>query len=103
MIAQKYGIDYHNTLAQIIANNTDVPLSDMNDDVFLVRDADLPAGATCSVSYHVDSTWTGMQQVSVNITNLSPTATNGWRLQWWFPGGQRITQLWNGRSSQSGA
>jgi peroxidase len=103
MILQKYGIDYHNTLAQIIARNTDVPLSDMNDNVFLVKDDDLPAGATCAVSYHVDSTWTGQQQVSLKITNLSPDATDGWRLQWLFPGGQTFRQLWNGNASQSGA
>jgi peroxidase len=102
-IKERYGLDFHRSLAQIIASNTDVALSDMNDNVFLVKDEDLPAGATCRVSYHVDSTWDGMQQVSVNITNLSPTATNGWTLQWWFPGGQRVTQLWNGQSSQNGA
>jgi len=78
LIKQNYGIDFHNMLAQIIANNTDVPLSAMNDNVFLVKDADLSAGATCSVSYHIDSTWTGEQQVSLKITNLSSTPTNGW-------------------------
>jgi len=51
----------------------------------------------------VDDTWTNQQQVSLNITNLSPNATNGWKLQWWFPGGQSVTQLWNGTPSQSGA
>ena len=103
LIMQNYGVDFHGTLAQIIARNTDVPLSDMNDNVFLVKDDDLPAGATCRVTYHVDDTWTNQQQVSLNITNLSPNATNGWKLQWWFPGGQSVTQLWNGTPSQSGA
>ncbi len=102
-IQATYGIDFHRTLAQIVASNTDVPLADLNDNVFLVKDEDLPPGVTCSVSYHVDSTWTGQQQVSLKITNLSPDPTNGWRLQWWFPGGQTFRQLWNGQASQSGA
>jgi hypothetical protein len=33
-----YGIDYRHTLAEVIAANTDVPLGDLNDNVFLVAE-----------------------------------------------------------------
>src|SRR3989440_8353352 len=56
LIKQQYGIDFHHTLADVIAANTDVPQADMNDNVFLTKDDDLPA-ATCSVAYHLDSAW----------------------------------------------
>jgi len=104
MIKQQYGIDFRQNLGDTIAANTDIPRADMNDNVFLVKDEQIPAGTTCSVTYHVDSTWDHAQQVSVKITNLSPTPINGWTLTWWFPTGQTITQLWNGAPpSQSGA
>jgi hypothetical protein len=102
LIKQQYGIDYHRTLGQIIAANSDIPLADLNDNVFLVRDADLPAAA-CQVTYHFDSDWTGEFQVSLRITNLGPSALNGWTLRWNFGNGQSVKQLWNGTVSQSGA
>jgi cellulase/cellobiase CelA1 len=70
--------------------------------VFLVADDDLPA-AQCSVSYHLDSAWTGAFQVSLKITNLSPNPiTNGWALRFQFANGQDFQQLWNGTVSQNG-
>src|SRR5256885_605118 len=102
LIKSQYGIDFHHSLADIIAANTDIPKSDMNDNVFLVADGNLPAAA-CSVSYHVDSTWSGAFQVSLKITNLSSTPiTNGWTLRYQFATGQDFQQLWNGTVSQSG-
>jgi hypothetical protein len=100
-IKSTYGIDFHRTLAQVIASNTDVPASDINPDVFLVADDDLPA-ATCSVSYAVTTTWTGNFQVNMKVTNLATTAINGWTLRWQFADGQSVSQLWNGSVSQSG-
>jgi hypothetical protein len=38
-----YGIDYRNTLAEVIAANTDVPLGDLNDNVFLAPVEEEPA------------------------------------------------------------
>jgi hypothetical protein len=101
LIQQRYGIDYHHTLAQIIAANTDIPLDQMNDNVFLVADDDLPA-PTCRVAYHVDSSWSDFYQVSLTITNLSPQPVNGWRLRWSFATGQALALLWNGNGSQNG-
>ena len=101
LIQQQYGLDFHHSLADIIAANTDIPKTDLNDNVFLVPDDDIPA-ATCSVSYHIDSAWTGEYQVSLNIKNLTSTTIHGWTVAWQFPGGQTFKQLWNGTVSQNG-
>jgi hypothetical protein len=101
LIQQQYGLDFHHSLADIIAANTDIPKTDLNDNVFLVADDDIPA-ATCSVSYHIDSAWTGEYQVSLNIKNLTSTTIHGWTVAWQFPGGQTFKQLWNGTVSQNG-
>ena len=92
LIQAQYGLDFHHSLADIIAANTDIAKSDLNDNVFLVADDDIPA-ATCSVTYHVDSTWTGEYQVSFNIKNLTSTTVHGWTVGFQFPGGQNIKQL----------
>jgi hypothetical protein len=39
-IHQLFGIDYRRTLAQVIADNTDIPLEDLNDNVFRVAEED---------------------------------------------------------------
>lgn len=101
-LASQYGLDYHHTLAQVIAANTDIPVADMNDNVFLVGDDDLPAAA-CTVVYHVDSSWTDHFQVSLTIKNNSTRTVNGWNVRFWFAGGQTVDQLWNGSVAQSGS
>ena len=101
MIKSSYGIDFRHTLAQVIAANTDIPAGDLNDNVFLVPDDDVPA-ATCSVAYHVDSSWTGEYQVSLTIKNLTNAPVNGWTVGWQFPAGQSIRQAWNSVASQRG-
>ncbi len=101
LIKSTYGIDYHRTLAQLIAADTDIPTADLNDNVFLVADDDIPA-ATCSVTYHVDSSWTGEYQVSLAIKNLTNSRINGWTVGWQFPTGQTIRQAWNSVASQRG-
>ena len=100
-IKQQYGIDYRRTLGQIIAANTDIPAAELNDNVFLVSDAELPP-TTCKIDYTVATSWPGNFQVALNITNLSTTPTQNWTLRWRFPTGQTVTQLWNGVASQSG-
>jgi hypothetical protein len=101
LIKSNYGIDYHRSLAQLIAANTDIPAADLNDNVFLVKDDDIPA-ATCSVTYHIDSTWSGEYQVSLAIKNLTNSRINGWTVGWQFPGGQTIRTAWNSVVSQRG-
>jgi hypothetical protein len=62
-----------------------------------------PGSGVCSVHYAVTNQWTGGFGATISITNTSSTAINGWRLQFSFPNGQAITQLWNGSYTQSGS
>ena len=57
----------------------------------------------CTVSYNVKDSWGSGGVVDITIKNNSKTAVNGWTLKWTFPGNQKITNLWNGSLSQSGA
>ncbi|GGW09728.1 xyloglucanase [Streptomyces capoamus] len=60
-----------------------------------------PSGA-CTVTYKIINQWSDGFQADVRLTNTGPAAWNGWSLGWSFPGGQRITQLWNAGYTQSG-
>jgi hypothetical protein len=64
-----------------------------------------PSGGNgaCSVHYAVTNQWAGGFGATITITNTSTTAINGWRLQFSFPNGQTIAQLWNGSYTQSGS
>jgi len=37
------------------------------------------------------------------VTNLQPSALNGWNVKFNFPGDQTISNLWNGTLSQTGS
>ncbi|MFE9448509.1 cellulose binding domain-containing protein [Streptomyces sp. NPDC006739] len=60
-------------------------------------------GATpaCTVEYSVTSQWDTGFQASVQITN-NMAALSGWSLGFDFAGGQKVTQGWNAKWSQSG-
>ncbi|WCH96399.1 cellulase family glycosylhydrolase [Streptomyces moderatus] len=59
--------------------------------------------ATCGVSYRVTNEWPGGFQVEIVIRNTGSSAINGWTLRWTFPDGQRVSNLWGGTPTQSGA
>ncbi|MGP2437288.1 cellulose binding domain-containing protein [Streptomyces sp. JW3] len=61
-----------------------------------------PTGA-CSVTYTITNQWSGGFQADVKLTNTGPAAWNGWALTWSFPGGQKVSQMWNAEHSASGA
>jgi len=100
-ILSQYGIDFHTTLSQLIARDTDVPASELHPNAFVVADDDLPP-ATCSVAYSIVTSWPGQFQVNIKITNLSSRALNGWTLRYQFSNGQTFVMTWNGNFSQSG-
>jgi hypothetical protein len=56
---------------------------------------------TCTARYHLVNEWDGGFQAEVVLT--SRTALDGWTVGWRFPDGQRLTQMWNGTFTQSGA
>ncbi|MCT9006614.1 cellulose binding domain-containing protein [Streptomyces sp. NPDC054766] len=61
-----------------------------------------PTGA-CTVTYKITNQWSGGFQADVSLANTGSAAWTGWTLGWIFPDGQKITQLWNADSTQSGA
>ncbi|MEU0880914.1 cellulose binding domain-containing protein [Lentzea sp. NPDC005914] len=57
----------------------------------------------CSVEYRVTNTWPGGFRTDVTIRNTGTTDVTGWTLQWKFPNGQTVSEMWNATSKQSGA
>ena len=100
-IRDQYGIDFHRSLAQLIASNTDIPLTDLSSNVFLVEDDELPP-TTCTVAYTQNTSWPGGFQIQVTITNTGTSTINGWRVNWAYANGQQITGAWNSTTTQSG-
>jgi beta-glucosidase len=61
-----------------------------------------PQPSSCRVTYTTND-WSNGFTASVSVTNTATTAMNPWRLQWSFTAGQRVTQSWSARVTQSGA
>ncbi|MFI1172884.1 glycoside hydrolase family 9 protein [Streptomyces melanogenes] len=61
-----------------------------------------PTGA-CTVTYRSDNVWSTGFTATVTVKNTSPTAVDGWQLNWTYPGDQRITSAWNATVTQNGA
>jgi len=59
-------------------------------------------GSGCAATYAITNTWTGGFQADVTVTNNTPAVVNGWTVRWTLPGGQTISQLWNGTLSVDG-
>ena len=58
--------------------------------------------SSCRVAYATNDWNTGFTG-TVTVTNTGTTTLNPWTLQWSFTAGQRITQAWSARVTQSGA
>lgn len=60
------------------------------------------ADTGCRVDYVVGSQWPGGFGAEVRVTNLG-SPVSSWQVAWTFAGNERISQLWNGSHTQSGA
>jgi endoglucanase len=60
------------------------------------------AAAGCKVDYAKTNEWGGGFGANVTVTNLGDPVSS-WTVQWAFPSGQSVQQLWNGVASQSGS
>jgi subtilase family serine protease len=56
----------------------------------------------CAITYTISPQSSSAFGAAITIDNEGPTLTN-WTLAWSFANGQKITSLWNGIESQSGA
>ncbi|WNZ07533.1 cellulose binding domain-containing protein [Streptomyces sp. 11x1] len=57
----------------------------------------------CAVTYKITNEWSGGFQADVRLSNTGTSAWTGWSLGWTFPGGQRISQIWNAAHTQTGS
>jgi hypothetical protein len=56
-----------------------------------------------SVDYVTSNDWGSGASINVTLKNNGTSAIDGWTLEWTFSGNQKITNLWNGRFTQTGA
>lgn len=60
-------------------------------------------GASCDVTYRVESQWDGGFTAKVLIKNTGASAINGWTLRFAFPSGQTLVHGWSATWSQLNA
>ncbi|MGW0820239.1 cellulose binding domain-containing protein [Streptomyces sp. NPDC002845] len=63
-----------------------------------------PSGSTdasCRLRYEIVNEWPDGFQAAVTVTSAS--ALDGWRIDWTFTDGQRVTQMWDGDFDQVGS
>jgi hypothetical protein len=60
-------------------------------------------GFACHIGYTITTQWPGNFQANITINNTGTVAIKNWTLTWSFANGQKITQLWDGNATQSGA
>jgi endoglucanase len=63
-----------------------------------------PAAGTpsCSVTYAIQSSWTGGFTATVTLSNTGSTTFGGWTVNWTYPGDEQITNLWDAYYTQTG-
>ncbi|WP_182876256.1 PQQ-dependent sugar dehydrogenase [Microbispora sp. H10670] len=57
----------------------------------------------CSATYRIVNQWQGGFQGELAVRNSGTAAITSWTVTFAFPDGQRVTQSWSGRFTQSGA
>ena len=55
----------------------------------------------CSAAYRLTNSWGGGFQGEVTVTNTGTTPTSSWTVTMTFANGQRITQIWGARTTQT--
>jgi N-acetylneuraminic acid mutarotase len=60
-------------------------------------------GFACHIGYTIETQWPGGFEAAVNINNTGTVPIGNWTLTWSFANGQKITELWDGNATQSGA
>jgi hypothetical protein len=102
-IRKAYGIDFRRTLGDLIADNTDIPRSQLAGNVFFVN-GQVPPTA-CRIGYTVDSqtgTDSGTFTGTVRVTNTGRKPIDAWAVRFRYADGQQITGVRDGVVEQSG-
>ena len=61
------------------------------------------SGFACHIGYSIATQWPGGFKAAVTIDNTGDKAISNWTLTWAFANGQKITDIWAGTDTQSGA
>src|SRR6185312_12453806 len=62
-----------------------------------------PVPPTCTVAYTLNNSSNGSMQANIIVTDTGNSPLNSWKLTWTFPGDTKITSMWAGLYSQTGA
>ncbi|MDR7273891.1 cellulose binding domain-containing protein [Catenuloplanes atrovinosus] len=62
-----------------------------------------PPGAGCAATYQIVGQWAGGFQGEVTVANAGAAASRSWSARFTFGAGQRVSQMWGGNVTQSGA
>jgi len=60
-------------------------------------------GFSCHIAYMIETQWPGGFEAAVTINNTGVRAMTSWTVTWTFANGQKITDIWDGKETQSGA
>ncbi|HYN94230.1 MAG TPA: lytic polysaccharide monooxygenase [Pilimelia sp.] len=61
-----------------------------------------PGSSGCVATYKMNSAWPGGFNASVTVRNPGTSAIRGWKVDWTFANGERVTSLWSGNVTSSG-
>jgi hypothetical protein len=61
-----------------------------------------PAGASCTATSAVTSTWNGGHQLEFTVKNTGSATLAGWTTAFSFAGSQQVTNSWNALPTQTG-
>ncbi|WP_255435955.1 cellulose binding domain-containing protein [Salinispora sp. H7-4] len=59
--------------------------------------------SACTAKYTVVESWPGGFKGEVKIKNNTSASWSGWRVEWTWPSGQQLTEVWDGSHRSSGA
>ena len=62
-----------------------------------------PPPASCTVAYHVDSSWSGGFNATVTLKDTGSAPLANWSLTWTVPSGTQLVNGWNATVTQSGS
>jgi len=60
-------------------------------------------GFACHIAYTIETQWKGGFEAAITIDNTGVKSISNWTLTWTFANGQKITDIWDGAETQSGA
>jgi N-acetylneuraminic acid mutarotase len=60
-------------------------------------------GFACHIGYTIESQWKNGFEAAITINNTGVKSISNWTLTWTFANGQKITSIWDGTDTQSGA